>query len=201
MSTSHSARLSLPPETATRTVLLRREHVLLLDGALHLALEEHDEAAAAEGGVVMAELNLGLATTAFALHGYAPPPASAAGDDVADFDRVVGFDELLIGDQFVPANHHDRSGQQAQVPQNVRNSTAAVEIDLLVLWQKRDPHCERLTIGNALWWSQRARGGLRRCRALRCARGHASRSKVHPVRQPRTSSRLVRIRCVRPQIV
>src|ERR1035437_9339597 len=91
-------------------ILLRREHALLLDGPLDLALTDHSETPAAECGVVLAELDLRLTTTAFALHESAPRAASAAGDDVADFNRVVGFHELLIGNQFVSTDHHDGSG-------------------------------------------------------------------------------------------
>jgi hypothetical protein len=61
---------------------------------------------------------------------------SASRDDVADLNAVIVLEEFLVRHQLITANDHDRSGQQVQVAEDVRDPAATL------LRQERDSHAD-----------------------------------------------------------
>ena len=74
---SQSARLSFPPDTATRIFVLFPEHLLRLDRPRHLIVDEAVEATFAEGRIVPGEADDCLGLTFRAIHSWSSDELSA----------------------------------------------------------------------------------------------------------------------------
>jgi hypothetical protein len=62
------------------------------------------------------------------------------GNDAANFDGVVSFDDILRRQHLVVANDEDCSRKQLELPQHVANAVTARKLYLLAAWEKHHTH-------------------------------------------------------------